>query len=168
LIRKVGLEVELINRELFHKRAERTIERISVTRRNLILLNTIFKPELRLFHKFESGDIKGYAENMEDYWGNILDSYQKIWDMTEDYAELIEGLSKTFDSLQTNKINEIIKILTMISSILLPLTFIASIYGMNFKEMPLLDYPNSFWIILTSMLVLGILMIGYFKKRKWL
>lgn len=168
IIRKVGLEVELINRELFNKRAERTIERISVTRRNIILLNTIFKPQLRLFHKFESGEIEGFAENMEGYWGNILDYVQKIWDMTEDYAELIEGLSKTFDSLQTNRINEIIKILTMISSILLPLTFIASIYGMNFKSMPLLQNPNSFWLIMGVMLLLAVAMFGYFKRRKWL
>lgn len=168
LIRKVGLEVELINRDLFSKKAERTIEGISINRKNIILLNTLFKPQLRLFHKFESGDIKGYAENMEDYWGNILDFYQKIWDMTEDYGELIDGLSKTFDSLQSHKINEIMKILTMISSVLLPLTFVASIYGMNNMNLPLTNYPHSFWIIMACMLCMGILMIFYFKKRKWL
>ena len=168
LVQKVGLEVELINRELFSKRAEKTIEKISLTRRNIILLNTIFKPQLRLFHKFESGEIEGYADTMEEYWGNILDYYQKIWDLTEDYGELIESLSKTFDSLQTNKINEIMKILTMISSILLPLTFIASVYGMNLRSLPFSQYPNSFWILMGGMLVLGLLMIAYFKKRRWL
>ena len=168
LIRKVGLEVELINQDLFSKRAERTIEGISINRKNIILLNTIFKPQLRLFHKFESGEIEGYAENMEDYWGNILDFYQKIWDMTEDYGELIDGLSKTFDSLQSHKINEIMKILTMISSVLLPLTFVASIYGMNNMNLPLTSYPHSFWIIMGCMLCMGVLMIFYFKKRKWL
>jgi magnesium transporter len=168
LIRKVGLEVELINRDLFNKRAERTIERISVTRRNIILVNTIFKPQLKVFHKFESSEIEGYAEKMEGYWGNILDYVQKIWDMTEDYAELIEGLSKTFDSLQTNRMNEIIKILTMISSILLPLTFIASIYGMNIKNMPFLKNPNSFWLIMGVMSILAVAMFGYFKSKKWL
>lgn len=168
LVQKVGLEVDLINRDLFQRRAEKTIEKISLTRRNIILLNTIFKPQLRLFHKFESGEIEGYAESMEEYWGNILDYYQKIWDMTEDHAELIEGLSKTFDSLQTNRINEIIKILTMISSILLPLTFIASLYGMNLKSLPLSHYPNSFWILMGGMLGVGILMILYFKQRRWL
>jgi magnesium transporter len=168
LIRKTGLELELINRELFSRKAERTIERISITRRNIIQLNTIFKPQLRLFHMFESGEIKGYADSMEEYWGNILDYYQKLWDMTEDYAELIEGLSKTFDSLQTNKINEIMKILTMISSILLPLTFVASLYGMNLARLPLSQSPYFFWILMGAMLIMGILMIVYFKKRRWL
>lgn len=167
LVSKLGIEVELINRDLFNKKAERTIERISLTRKNIILLNTIFKPQLRLFHKFESGEIAGFAENMEDYWGNILDYYQKTWDMTEDYQEIVEGLSKTFDSLQTNRTNEIMKVLTLISSILLPLTFIASLYGMN-VGLPLQNDPHSFWLVMLAMLILAGGMIFLFKRKRWM
>jgi magnesium transporter len=167
LLRKVGLDLELINRELFGNKQVKIIERISVTRKNIILTNTIFKPQLRMFHKFETGQVSGYADNMEDYWGNILDYYQKMWDMTEDYEELIEGLSKTFDSMQTNKTNEIMKILTLISSIILPLTFITSLYGMN-VFLPLADSKTSFWILLIGMVLLSVGMIFYFKKRRWM
>jgi magnesium transporter len=167
ITRRVGRAADEISTELFDKRAPKIIEKISIARKNLILLNTIYKPQLPLFHKFESGQIEGYAENMEDYWGNILDYYQKMWDMTEDYAELIEGLSKTFDSLQANKINEIMKILTFFSTILLPLTFIAGLYGMN-VGLPLQNDPKSFWIILGSMIIIVFTMLLYFKRRKWL
>ncbi len=167
LLRKVGLDLELINRELFGNKQVKIIERISVTRKNIILTNTIFKPQLRMFHKFETGQVSGYADNMEDYWGNILDYYQKMWDMTEDYEELIEGLSKTFDSMQTNKTNEIMKILTLISSIILPLTFITSLYGMN-VFLPMADSKTSFWILLIGMVLLSVGMIFYFKKRRWM
>jgi magnesium transporter len=167
LLRKVGLDLELINRELFGTKQVKIIERISVTRKNIILTNTIFKPQLRMFHKFETGQVSGYADNMEDYWGNILDYYQKMWDMTEDYEELIEGLSKTFDSMQTNKTNEIMKILTLISSIILPLTFITSLYGMN-VFLPLAESATAFWILLFGMTVLSVGMIFYFKKRRWM
>lgn len=167
LLSKLGVEVDLINRDLFSKKAERTIERISLTRKNIILVNTIFKPQLRLFHKFESGEIEGYAENMEDYWGNILDYYQKMWDMTEDYQEIVEGLSKTFDSLQTNRTNEIMKVLTLISSILLPLTFIASLYGMNIG-LPFQSEPHSFTLLMIFMILLAGSMIFLFKKKKWM
>ncbi len=167
LLSKLGVEVDLINRDLFNKRAERTIERISLTRKNIILVNTIFKPQLRLFHKFESGEIEGFAENMEDYWGNILDYYQKMWDMTEDYQEIVEGLSKTFDSLQTNRTNEIMKVLTLISSILLPLTFIASLYGMNIG-LPFQDQPHSFSLLMGFMIMLAGSMIFLFKKKRWM
>jgi len=167
LIRKIGSDVEFLNRDLFNKNSQKTIERISVTRKNIILLNTIFRPQLPLFQKFESGAIEGYAENMEDYWGNILDYYQKIWDMTEDYAELIEGLSKTFDSLQANRTNEIMKILTLISSFILPLSFITGLYGMN-VVLPLGDSPFAFYAVIASMVFLAAFMFVYFKIKKWM
>ncbi|MDD2632931.1 MAG: magnesium transporter CorA family protein [Bacteroidales bacterium] len=167
MIRKIGSDVEFLNRDLFNKNSQKTIERISVTRKNIILLNTIFKPQLPLFHKFESGAIEGYAENMEDYWGNILDYYQKLWDMTEDYAELIEGLSKTFDSLQANRTNQIMKILTLISSIVLPLSFITGLYGMNVM-LPIQDNPYAFWGVMGVMATLVVLMLMYFKMKNWM
>lgn len=167
LLRKVGIELELINRELFNTKAQRTIERLSVTRKNIILLNTVLKPQLRVFNKFESGVVKGFADNMEDYWGNILDYSNRMWDMTEDYGELIEGLSTTFDSLQTNKTNEIMKILTLISSIVLPLTFLTGLYGMNVL-LPMGDNNLAFWIIMGVMVVLIGSMLLFFRRKKWM
>ncbi|MBR3711073.1 MAG: magnesium transporter CorA family protein [Bacteroidales bacterium] len=170
LLRKVGLDVELINRELLQEKQVKIIERISVTRKNLILINTIFKPQLRLFQMFENGKISGFTEDveyMEDYWGNILDYYQKVWDMTEDYEELIEGLSQTFDSMQTNKTNETMKILTIISSIILPLTFITGLYGMN-VYLPFQEKKWAFYGLIGLMVVVAAVFIYIFKRRKWM
>jgi magnesium transporter len=167
LLDNVGNEVEKINLDLFNRKPETIIGKISITRKNIILLDTMFKPQLRLFHKFESGEIKGYAEDMEDYWGNILDYYQKVWDMTEDYKELIEGLSKTYDSLQTNRINEIIRVLTLISTILLPMTFIASLYGMN-VGLPFQNHYAAFWIVVGSMLLVSFGFLFYFRRKRWM
>ena len=167
LIRKIGDHVDAAGRDLFDKKAVRTIERISFTRRNIIILNTIFKPQLPVFNKFESGEIEGFAESMEEYWGNILDYYQKMWDLIEDYSELIEGYSKTFDSLQANKTNEIIKTLTLISSIILPLTFITGMYGMNIL-LPMQDRKNAFWLVVMLMGSLALFMLGYFKRKSWM
>jgi magnesium transporter len=167
LIRKIGDHVDAAGRDLFDKKAVRTIERISFTRRNIIILNTIFKPQLPVFNKFESGEIEGFAESMEEYWGNILDYYQKMWDLIEDYSELIEGYSKTFDSLQANKTNEIIKTLTLISSIILPLTFITGMYGMNIL-LPMQDRKNAFWLVVILMGSLALFMLGYFKRKRWM
>ncbi len=167
LLQLVDNSLVQINAGLFDKKAEKTIERISVTRKNLILLNTILKPQLRLFHKFESGDIKGFLENMEDYWGNILDYYQKMWDMVEDYEELIEGFSKTFDSLQANRTSEIMKLLTIISTTLLPLTFLTGLYGMNLG-LPYEDNPNFFWILVGVMLMVVIALLLFFRRKNLL
>lgn len=166
-VEKINKAVESCGKSLFSKHAERTIEKFSVTRKNVIMLNTMFKPQLALFNKLQIGAIKGFADNMEEYWGNILDSYQRVWDIVEDAGELIKGYSMTFDSLQVNKTNEVIKILTLISSILLPLTFIASMYGMNI-DLPIQHHPESFLIVASVMLMIAVGMIIYFKIRKWM
>ncbi len=167
LVEQVDKNVDDCGKAIFGKKAEQLIEKISKTRKNVILLNTMFKPQIVLFNKLQSGAIKGFADDMEDYWGNIMDYYQKIWDMVEDDGELIKGYSMTFDSLQVNKTNEVMKILTLVSSILLPLTFIASLYGMNIK-LPVQDHPFSFYIVSGSMALLAIMMVIFFKIKKWM
>lgn len=168
LIMRVGAEVDLINYDIFNKKAQSIIELISITRRNIILLNTTFKPQLRVLHMFESGGIKGFVDpevlDMEDYWGNILDQYQKMFDSIEDYGELIEGLSKTFDSLQANKTNEIMKLLTIFSTIMLPLTVITGLFGMN-VDFPFITNTISFWTIIGVMVVMVVMLIFYFRKK---
>lgn len=168
LIMRVGAEVDLINYDIFNKKARSIIELISITRRNIILLNTTFKPQLRVLHMFEGGAIKGYVDpevlDMEDYWGNILDQYQKMFDSIEDYGELIEGLTNTFDSLQTNRTNEIMKLMTIISTIMLPLTVITGLFGMNL-DFPFIANVRAFWVVIGSMVVVTALLIFYFQRR---
>ena len=167
LILRIGTEVDGINYDIFSKKSEKVIEQLSITRKNIISLNTTFKPQVRVFHKFESGGIKGYEEDMEDYWGNILDQYQKMFDLVEDYGELIEGLSQTFDSLQTNETNEIMRILTFISTVMLPLSVISGIYGMN-VNLPFMQEGWVFGVIIAVMLIVVVGFIFYFKKKRWL
>ena len=168
LVQRVGAEVDLINYEIFNKRPRAIIEQISVTRRNIILLNTTFRPQLRVLHMFESGGIKGFVDpeqiDMEDYWGNILDQYQKMFDSIEDYGELIEGLSKTFDSLQANRTNEIMKLLTIFSTIMLPLTVVTGLFGMN-VDFPFITNVTAFWCIVGVMALITGFLIFYFFHR---
>lgn len=168
LVQRVGAEVDLINYDIFNKKARSIIEQISVTRRNIILLNTTFKPQLRVLHMFESGGIKGFVDpeliDMEDYWGNILDQYQKMFDLIEDYGELIEGLSQTFDSLLTNRTNEIMRVLTYFNTIMLPLTVLTGIFGMN-VEFPFPMGNITFFIIAGVMVLITVGMLFYFNWR---
>ncbi len=167
LITRIGAEVDLINYDIFSKKSQPIIELISITRRNIILLNTTFKPQLRLFQKFESGGVKGFSadsEDMEDYWGDILDQYQKMFDLVEDYGELIEGLSKTFDSLLANRTNETMKVLTYFSTIMLPLTVITGMYGMN-VTLPFGNLSNAFWFIVLIMILVTLALLYFFRRR---
>jgi magnesium transporter len=167
LVDLVDKSVDICGKELFSRKPEKTIEKISITRKNVILLNTILKPQMNLFNKLQSGAIRGFADNMEDYWGNIMDSYQRAWDIIEDDRELIIGYSKTFDSLQVNKTHEIMKILTLVASIFLPLTFIASVFGLMIK-LPVREYMQSNLIISGILLGIALFVVIYFKIRKWM
>lgn len=171
LVMRIGAEVDLINYDIFNKKAQSIIELISITRRNTILLNTTFKPQLRVLHMFESGGIKGFVDpeemDMEDYWGNILDQYQKMFDSIEDYGELVEGLSKTFDSLQANKTNEIMKVLTYFNTVMLPLTVVTGLFGMN-VGFPFSANVKAFWIIVIAMFIImtGVVLFFRHQNRK--
>lgn len=168
LILRIGSEIDLINYDIFNKKARNIIETISVTRRNIIQLNTTFKPQLRVLHMFESGGIKGFVspevQDMEDYWGNILDQYQKMFDLIEDDGELIEGLSKTFDSLQANKTNDIMQLLTIFSTVMLPLTVITGFLGMNIR-FPFDTEHFAFWWILAIMCLITLGLVVFFRIR---
>jgi magnesium transporter len=167
LVELVDKSVDVCGRELFSRKPEKTIEKISITRKNVILLNTIFKPQMILFNKLQSGAIRGFADNMEDYWGNIMDSYQRSWDIIEDDRELISGYSKTFDSLQVNKTHEVMKILTLVASIFLPLIFITLVYGLIIKQ-PVHESMESFLIVSGVMAGTALFVVFYFKIRKWM
>jgi magnesium transporter len=163
----VDKSVDICGKELFGRKPEKTIEKISVTRKNVILLNTILKPQMNLFNKLQNGAIKGFADNMEDYWGNIMDSYQRAWDIIEDDRELIIGYSTTFDSLQVNKTHEIMKTLTLIASISLPLIFIGIIFGLIIR-LPVRDHMQSSLIVSGIMIGIALFVMIYFKIRKWM
>ena len=168
LVQRVGAEVDLINYDIFNRRARNIIEQISITRRNIIMLNTTFRPQLRVLHMFESGGIKGFVDpevlDMEDYWGNILDQYQKMFDSIEDYGELIEGLSQTFDSLLTNRTNEIMRVLTYFSTIMLPLTVVTGFFGMN-VDFPFTPNTTAFWVIVGVMVLMVVGLVIFFRHR---
>jgi magnesium transporter len=167
ILKEIEKDLNFIDNNLFNKKTRQIIEKISFTRKNIIQLNTITKPQLRLFEQFELSKVHGFAKDMQDYWSNIYDYYQKIWDTIEDYEEFISNLSRTFDSLQTNMNNEIIKVLTFFSSIMLPLTFITSLYGMNIG-LPFQNHPLSFWMIVIIMIAITLFLIYYFKHKKWM
>lgn len=168
VIKVNGKLIDDINDKLFDtKKSKQTIEKISKVRTNSILLNTIFKPQITIFKKLESGQYKGFDPNMMIYWSDVADNIRRIWDIIEDHQELIENLSATFDSLTSNRTNEVMKILTFFSVILLPLSLIAGIYGMN-VDLPFQKDPNTIFYLGGVMALIVIGMIVFFKIKRWM
>lgn len=126
------------------------VREISWVRRDIIALQRIVKPQIAIVANLEHKDRPFIREELDIYFSDVLDHLYKAWDMLEDHRDVIEGLSDTANTLTTYRINEVMKILTIISVIMLPLTLVSGIYGMNIS-LPLAQHPFSFVVILVLM-----------------
>lgn len=106
-------------------------------------------------------------DELEVYFSDLVDHIEKIWDTLENYKELIEGVHDAHQSLLSNKINDIMRMLTIFSVVILPLTLITGIYGMNIKRLPIEGSPFAFITIMSVMILISIGMIVYFKHKDW-
>lgn len=101
------------------------------------------------------------------YFSRLHQKSLELLEQIESDLEMLESASNFFFSLQSHKMNEIMKTLTIVSAIFIPLTFIVGVYGMNFEYMPELKYENGYYIVVGIMVLISILMVVYFKKRRW-
>jgi len=167
ILAKVDHNIQTIEDEVFVEHMRQIVQRISVIRRDIIALRRIIKPQLAIVANLENVDRPFIREDLDVYFGDIHDHLQKAWEELEDYREVLEGLSDTSESVISYRINDVMKLLTIISVVMLPLTLISGIYGMNI----ILPGTNSLWtfpIIIAAMGVIVLAMMIFFNKKDWL
>ncbi|HSJ59561.1 MAG TPA: magnesium/cobalt transporter CorA [Anaerolineae bacterium] len=164
---KVDANIREIEYEVFGADMPTVLQEISMVRRDIIALQRIVKPQIAIVANLEHKDRPFIREDLEVYFGDVLDHINKAWDMIEDFRGVIDGLSDTANTLASYRINEVMRMLTLISVIMLPLTLLSGIYGMN-VPLPLDDSPFSFLFVLSLMVLLAIGMIVYFRRRNWI
>ena len=168
ILNKIGGNIEAVEDNIFSRRfIPRAIEDMSVLRRDVISFRRIIWPMRAVIGRLEPKIRRFTQMDMEVYFGDMTDHVDKIWDVLDEYKEIIEGLSDTHDSLATNRTNEVIRMLTIVATILLPLTVIASIYGMNvplpFQES---GYAFVFVFAIWALVVVG--MLCFFRYHRWI
>ena len=168
ILDEVSINLEYMDRQVFEADSKAIVEEISLLRRNIIYFQTILKPQIPLFNSLEKGQIKLLNGQLSAYWGTIVDRTNRMWDRLEDAHELIEGLFATNESLVQFRTNEVIKVLTIFSVMLMPLTLLSGIYGMNLISLPLANHPQSFLFVSFLMLLVTLGMILFFRFKKWL
>jgi magnesium transporter len=167
ILDRVVDNIEEIEDQAFSEDVREMVREISIVRRDLIALRRIIKPQIPVIANLEHRDRDFLHEDLDVYFGDVADAFNRIWDVVEDYKEVVEGLSDTIDTLTSYRINEVMRVLTTISVILLPLSLLSGIYGMNI-DLPLDENPWAWAIILGFMgfIVLG--MLAYFRRKHWL
>ncbi len=164
----IASTIDYIDRQLEETRGNALIEDISITRRNIVVFETMIKPLLPIFADLEKGRYSQLNGTMADYWSNLLDHLQKIWERLEDNKELIAGISSSNESILSNRNNELVKFLTVITSISFPFVIVNNLYSMNVNGLPYSDQP---WIVVVLFFLIfagGISIITYFKYKDWL
>lgn len=156
-----------IEARIFGRNVRETVQQLSFVRRDIIALRRILRPNLPVIRALEGHERDFLRLDEEVYFGDIADGLDKLWDMLEEQKEIIEGLNATLDSLTSHRINEVMKILTVISVVLLPMTLVASIYGMNIR-LPFEQHPYAFAIVVFLMLGAAGGMVAYFRYKNWI
>ena len=163
---KIMENLERVEEDIFGTRGRGTVIELSILRRDIISYRRIVWPMRAVIGTLEQKTQQYTAEDMEVFWGDLIDHVDKIWDILDECKEIVEGLKDTNDSLYSHRTNEVIRILTVISTIMLPLTLVASVYGMNI-HLPGQNDDSSFVIILAIMIVVIGAMLAFFRRRRW-
>ena len=168
MLRKMGNKLEQIEEDIFQGHSgEELVRDISNVKQEIITFRKIIRPQRPTLRDLERTKQRYMAPSLDVYFDDIVDASERIWDMLENYKEVVEALDETNESLISHRVNDILRVLTAISVVVLPLTLIASVWGMN-VAVPGESTSEAFWGVIAAMTALLVGMLGYFRSRGWL
>ncbi len=169
ILNKLIDNIDKVEDLIFARAVPQTVREISLTRRDLISFRRVIHPQISVVEALEQEEYPFFKEEQEVYFGDIADHIRKIWDGLEDCKEVVDGLAETSNWLTSHRIQETMRVLTIVMALLAPGTLIASIYGMNIslpggREASLLPLA----VLLFIMLGIAVAMLFFFRRRRWL
>lgn len=167
----LSADVDHIEHQIFSGYEKEMVHEISIIRRNITDFRKIMQAHKNVLKKliFSLKESPLFEIQTTDvYFNNLIDYTKEIWDALENYKERIEALQETNESLITFKLNDIMKILTIISVITLPINLIAALFTMNTPGIPFTQNPFGFWIVTVIMVSIAGFMVWHFKRKKWM
>ncbi len=168
ILEKFGDKIEILEDELVDNASQSTLKQIHYLKREMIFLRKSVWPLRELISSLERSESELIKESTTAYLRDLYDHTIQVIDTIESFRDMAAGMLDLYLSSMSNKMNEVMKVLTIITTIFIPLTFVAGIYGMNFDNMPELRWKYGYAAVLVIMLALFVGMIYYFKKKKWL
>ena len=167
ILDKIGHKLDSIEDDMFEERAEDVVRDISAVKQEIISYRKIIKPERSTLRVLERQVERFLPEELELYFDDIVDASERIWDLLDNYKEVIEGIESTNESVISHRQNDILRVLTVFSVVLLPLTLITGIFGMN-VHFPGFDTAAAWWGILGGMIATLAALLGFFRFKRWL
>lgn len=168
VLEKIGDEVEVVEEQVLEKNQKDALKKLYELKRELIYLRKQIWPLRDLLSNMKRSEVSLITDNTQLFLRDLQDHTIRIIDSVETYRDLLSGIMDVHLSNMSNKTNEVMKFLTIVSSIFIPVTFVAGIYGMNFEAMPELKSPYGYatvWLVMIAMMIGQVI---FFRKKKWL
>ncbi|CAN5221550.1 magnesium/cobalt transporter CorA [soil metagenome] len=167
ILDKIAYKLDSIEDDIDQRRSEEIVSDISKAKQEIISYRKIIKPQRPALRLLERRIERFLPEELELYFDDLIDASERIWDLLDNYKEVVEALEDTNESLISHRQNDVLRILTVFGAIFLPLTFITGIFGMNVL------YPGegthtAFWVIVGLMIGTIVGMVAFFHYKRWL
>lgn len=168
VLEKMGEKIEFLEEEVVIRPRPATLQATHQLKREMIFLRKAVWPLREVIGSLERGESSLIKESTVIYLRDIYDHTIQVIDNIETFRDMLSGMMDIYLSSISNRMNEIMKVLTIIATIFIPLTFIVGLYGMNFKYMPELSWPWGYPLVLALMLAVAVYMLIYFRRKKWI
>src|SRR5436190_23607666 len=167
ILDKIGHKLDVIEDDMFEGLSSEVVRDISNVKQEIISYRKIIKPERSTLRLLERHVERFLPEELELYFDDIVDAAERIWDLPDNYKEVVEALEDTNESVLAHRQNDVLRLLTVFSVILLPLTLITGFFGMNVR-FPGYDTIWAFWVIFAGMVVSLLGLLAFFRYKRWL
>jgi magnesium transporter len=168
ILEALGDKIEDLEAELMEAPTRSTMETIHGLKQEMIYVRKHIWPIREIINGLVKNESPLVQEQTHVYFRDVYDHTIQVIDTIESYRDVLAGMMDIYLSSVSNKMNEVMKVLTIIATIFIPITFVAGIYGMNFKYMPELEWRWGYFMVWALIVVVAGIMIGYFKKKQWL
>ncbi|MBZ9618384.1 magnesium transporter CorA family protein [Clostridium estertheticum] len=169
MLDKIGAKVSEINKQVFLTRSKEMLENISKTKMQIINYRSVIKPLRPVVITLEKDIVKYLPKDMDIYFDDITDKIEKIWDMLENYKEVIESADSTFASLTNHTMNGLMRIFTIVQVAILPMTLVSGLFSMNVQGIPMHNYVMAFWVVFGMIFIptICIAVVLLINKDRW-
>ncbi len=168
VLEKLGEKIEYLEEELVTNPTRATLQSIHNLKREMIFLRRSVWPLREVISGLERGESPLINDTTRIFLRDLYDHTVQVIDTVETFRDMLSGMLDIYLSSISNKMNEVMKVLTIIATIFIPLTFIVGVYGMNFKYMPEIEWRWGYPLILLLMAGIAVFMLFYFRRKKWL
>lgn len=168
VLERLGERMETLEEELLTDPTTETLQVIHQLKQEMVFLRKSTWPLREVIGALERGEPPLIHETTGVYLRDVYDHTIQVIDAVETYRDMLSGMLDIYLSSISNRMNEVMKVLTIIATVFIPLTFVAGVYGMNFKHMPELEWPWAYPAVWLAMIAIAALMIVYFLRKKWL